>query len=93
MSIYSPPPPVSVDPVDQAYESVTEGETSRWFRVTGDRFDWVFAPNKMKSFKKGQICYEPIACVELGKKLGLIEVIRKPRNMRVEKNGRVVVVD
>lgn len=67
--------------------------TSRWFRVTADRFDWLFAPNKMKAFRKGQIAYEPLACVEAGLAAGAIELIEKPDGARVGKDGKVILAD
>ncbi|MER8827230.1 hypothetical protein NKH73_14170 [Mesorhizobium sp. M0938] len=75
---------------EQAYAAAKTGATSRWFRVTAERFDWLFAPNKMKAFRKGQIAYEPLACVEAGLSIGAIETIEKPANARVGKDGRVV---
>lgn len=76
---------------EQAYEKATTGATSRWFIVTGPRFDWVFAPNKMKSFKNGQICYEPLACVQAGLAMKLIVLIDKPAGAKVGKNGQVIL--
>jgi hypothetical protein len=75
---------------EQAYKQAVSSVTSRWFRVTADRFDWLFAPNKMKAFRRGQIAYEPMACVQAGLAAGAIEVIEKPANARVGKDGRVV---
>jgi len=65
---------------------------SRWFRVTGERFDWFFAPGKMKSFKKGFIYFEPERCVADGEAKGLVERISRPNGMMVDKSGRVVNV-
>lgn len=74
----------------QEYEAVAAASESRWFRVTGERFDWIFSKSKMKSFKHGQIAYEPRACVDAGVAAGLVERIERPANARVDKSGRVV---
>lgn len=64
--------------------------TSRWFRVTGERFDWIPKPMTMISFPKGAIGYRPLACIEAGKAAGVIEVIDKPAGYSVDKAGNVV---
>lgn len=76
-----------------AYQQAASGATSRWFRVTADRFDWIFAPNKMKAFRKGQIAFEPLACVEAGLAAGAIVTIEKPDGARVGKDGKVILAD
>jgi len=63
---------------------------SRWFRVTAERFDWIVRPGLMKSFKHGQIAYEPMACVEYGLSIGAIETIAKPKNAKVGKDGKII---
>lgn len=62
---------------------------SRWFRVTGERFDWMPRPGLMVSFRRGEIAYKPEACINTGLAAGLIEVIPRPRGAHVDKAGRV----
>ena len=64
--------------------------SSRWFRVTGDRFDWQPKTNVMISFPKGSIGYRPQACIDAGLAAGVIEVIEKPEGYSVDKAGQVV---
>ena len=63
--------------------------SSRWFKVTADRFDWVVRPTMMRSWKKGEIGYAPQKAIDIGLASGLIEVIKKPRNAHVGKDGQV----
>lgn len=63
---------------------------SRWFKVTGERFDWMPKPTVMISFRQGQIGYRPTACIEAGLAAGVIEVIAKPAGYSVDKAGNVV---
>lgn len=64
--------------------------SSRWFRVTGHRFDWLPKPNVMISFPHGAIGYRPQACIEAGLAAGVIEVIERPAGYSVDKAGNVV---
>lgn len=63
---------------------------SRWFRVTGSRFDWMPKPNVMVSFPNGSIGYRPQECINAGLAGGVIEVIEKPHGYTVDKAGNVV---
>lgn len=63
---------------------------SRWFRVTGPRFDWLATSRSMVSFPHGTIGYRPHACIEAGLAAGVIEVIEKPVGYSVDKAGNVV---
>lgn len=64
--------------------------SSRWFRVTGDRFDWMPTPRTMISFPHGSIGYRPQACIDAGLATGVIEVIDKPAGYAVDKAGNVI---
>ena len=64
--------------------------SSRWFRVTGPRFDWMPKHNVMISFPHGSIGYRPQACIDAGLAAGVIEVIEKPEGYSVDKAGNVV---
>lgn len=64
--------------------------SSRWFRVTGERFDWFVKRNVMISFPRGSIGYRPLACIEAGLAAGVIEVIDQPEGYSVDKAGNVV---
>ncbi|GEM_PF-2559798 len=70
-------------------EVVTQ-PSSRWFQVTGERFDWKPKPNVLITFPHGSIGYRPLACIEAGLSLGLIKVIEKPDGYSVDKAGNVV---
>jgi len=65
--------------------------SSRWFRVTGERFDWMPKPNVMISFLHGSIGYRPQACIDAGLAAEVIEVIEKPKGYSVDKAGNVLV--
>lgn len=67
--------------------------TSRWFRVTGPRFDWMPKANVMISFPHGSIGYRPQACIDVGLAAGMIEVIEKPAGATVDKEGNVSLGD
>lgn len=67
--------------------------SSRWFRVTGPKFDWMPTPRTMISFPHGAIGYRPRACLEAGLTAGVIEVIEKPEGARVGKDGNVILGD
>lgn len=62
---------------------------AKWFRVTGDRFDWMPTPRTMISFPHGYVGYRPQACIDAGLAAGVIEVIKKPAGYSVDKAGRV----
>ncbi|MFC6487364.1 hypothetical protein [Nitratireductor sp. GCM10026969] len=62
---------------------------SRWFRVTAERFDWIPRKGLMKSFKRGQVGYEPMGCVTYGLSIGAIETIAKPKNAKIGKDGKI----
>lgn len=64
----------------------------RWFRSLV-KWDWFIseAPLRMKGFKAGQISYEPRACIDAGLSAGYIELIDKPANAHVGKDGRVIL--
>lgn len=64
--------------------------SSRWFRVTGQRFDWMPKPRTMVSFPHGTIGYRPQACIEAGLAAGVIEVIDQPEGYSVDKAGNVI---
>lgn len=61
----------------------------RWFRVIAPRFDWVIRPTLMRSWKKGDIGFAPQKCIDIGVQQEAIEVIRKPQNASVGKDGQV----
>lgn len=63
---------------------------SRWFRVTGERFDWMPKPNVMISFPHGSIGHRPQDCIDAGLAAGVIEIIEKPEGYSVDKAGNVV---
>lgn len=63
---------------------------SRWFKVTGEHFDWVPKFGTMISFPKGSIGFRPRACIDAGLAQGVIEVIEKPNGYTVDKAGNVV---
>lgn len=67
-----------------------EQASSRWFRVTGARFDWMPKRNVMISFPQGAIGFRPLACIEAGLAAGVIEVIDRPEGYSVAKAGNVV---
>lgn len=73
----------------QAEES---DKNSRWFRVIGERFDWRPKRTVMISWKRGDIDYRPLACIEEGLRQGVIEVIGKPAHLKVHA-GKVVLND
>lgn len=64
---------------------------SRWFRVTGDRFDWMPKKGTMISFPRGSVGFRPLACIEQGLALGVIETIERPTGYSVDKAGNVVI--
>lgn len=68
----------------------TDAPGSRWFRVTGERFDWMPKSNVMISFPHDSIGYRPHACIEAGLAAGVIEVIDRPEGYSVDKAGNVV---
>lgn len=74
----------------ESKKSTEEHDESRWFKVTGERFDWMPRPGLMISFPKGAIGYRPKACIEHGLAMGVIEVIRRPAGYSVNKAGEVV---
>lgn len=71
-------------------KSKSPASTSRWFRVIGERFDWIVKPGTMISFQKGAIGCRPKACIEAGLAGGVIEVISKPKGYSLDKSGNVV---
>lgn len=75
----------------KAKQSAPAQPSSRWFRVIGERFDWIIKPGLMKSFQRGQIAYEPQACIDAGLSGGLIEVIDRPEGAKVGKDGSVIL--
>lgn len=63
---------------------------NRWFRVTAERFDWMPRKGLMISWKRGDIGYRPMACIEYGLSIDAIETIARPKNATVGKDGQVV---
>lgn len=61
----------------------------RWFRVTGERFDWIIKPGLMRTFRKGEIYYGTRACLTIGLQQKAIEVITRPQGAFVGKDGQV----
>lgn len=74
----------------RAKKTVEATAPSRWFRVTGERFDWSPKPNVMITFPHGSIGYRPMACINVGVSTGVIEVIEHPKGYSVDKSGNVV---
>lgn len=72
-----------------AKKAKTTVASSRWFRVTGERFDWFPRRNVIVAFKRGDIGYRPMACIEAGLAQGVIELIGKPAGATVAKDGTV----
>lgn len=66
---------------------------AKWFRVTGERFDWMPTPRVMISFPHGHIDFRPKACIDAGLAAGLIETIKKPAGYSVDKAGRITKAD
>ncbi|WMT90153.1 hypothetical protein [Pelagibacterium sp. H642] len=73
-----------------ARKAITSEKSSRWFRVTGPRFDWIVKPTVMVSFPHGAIGYKPQACIDAGLAAGVIEVIERPKGYSLDKAGNVV---
>lgn len=71
-------------------KTVSVPSSSRWFRVTGPKFDWMPTPRSMVSFPHGTIGYRPRACIDAGLAAGVIIVIEKPEGYSVDKAGNVV---
>ena len=63
--------------------------TSRWFKVVSDRFDWMPKPGIMRVWHRDEIGYAPLACVQMGVRCGLIEMIERPEGYKVDKRGMV----
>lgn len=66
---------------------------SRWFRVIADRFDWRPKRTVMISWKKGDIDFRPMDCIQKGMREGAIELIGKPAHLKTNKAGKVVLND
>lgn len=67
--------------------------SDRWFRVTAKEFDFKPSSNVVIAYKRDQIGFGTRACIEQGLQSGSIELIEKPENAYVGKNGKVYFND
>lgn len=77
----------------RAKKTVEVPTSSRWFRVTGERFDWSPRRGYVKAYKHGDIGFDTRDCIAKGIELGVIEQIEQPEGAKVGKDGRVILGD
>ncbi|WP_266030420.1 hypothetical protein [Brucella intermedia] len=74
-------------------KTVEAQASSRWFRVTGELFDWSPRHGYVMAYKHGDIGFGTRDCITKGRALGVIELIEKPEGAKVGKDGRVIFGD
>ncbi|MBV2144242.1 hypothetical protein KUG47_12130 [Falsochrobactrum sp. TDYN1] len=77
----------------RAKKTVEASTSSRWFRVSGDKFDWSPRRGYTVAYKYGHIGFGTRACIARGLELGVIELIEPPEGAKVGKDGRVTLGD